>query len=55
MDYEEQEAYDPYPGRSNNSRKQSYNPTFSRINPDEVGPIRAELRDNSFQAKGRYG
>ncbi len=28
---------------------------FSRINHDEIGPIKPELRDNSFHAKGKYG
>ena len=45
----------PVINHEENRNTNGYKKFFSRINPDDVGPIKDELRDNSFHAKGRYG
>ena len=44
-----------YPEITKASNKRGPLNFFSRINPDEIGPIKAELQDNSFHAKAKFG
>lgn len=38
-----------------NKKHASFVSTFSRIKPDQIGPIKTELQDNSFESKFKYG
>lgn len=41
--------------RSHDNSQKIYGKSFSRINPDEIGFIPEKLRDNTFEAKFKYG
>ena len=41
--------------RSHDQQEKKYGKSFSRINLDEVGFIPENLRDNTFEAKFKYG
>ena len=46
-------SHDYTPNQANGDKK--YGKSFSRINVDEVGPIPENLKDNTFEAKFKFG